>query len=104
MDSAATRVSVVPDASGHFGRFGGRFMPEALVAPLDELAAAWQDAMVDKGFRAEFDRMLREYAGVPSLLYDATRLSDREEAVSDETWKPQRPTQMLTFSACRRKN
>jgi tryptophan synthase beta chain len=77
MDSAAARVSVVPDARGHFGRFGGRFMPEALVAPLDELAAAWQDAMADEAFRAEFDRMLREYAGMPSLLYDATRLSDR---------------------------
>jgi len=75
MNSAATRAGVVPDARGHFGRFGGRFMPEALVAPLDELAAAWQDAMADEGFRTEFDRMLREYAGVPSLLYDATRLS-----------------------------
>jgi tryptophan synthase beta chain len=77
MDSGATRVSVVPDVRGHFGRFGGRFMPEALVAPLDELTMAWQDAMADEGFRAEFDRMLREYAGVPSLLYDATRLSER---------------------------
>jgi tryptophan synthase beta chain len=80
MDSAATRVSVVPDARGHFGRFGGRFMPEALVAPLDELTAAWQDAMADETFRAEFDRMLRGYAGVPSLLYDATRLSERAGA------------------------
>jgi tryptophan synthase beta chain len=77
MDSGATRVGVVADARGHFGRFGGRFMPEALVAPLDELTTAWQDAMADEGFRAEFDRMLREYAGVPSLLYDATRLSER---------------------------
>jgi tryptophan synthase beta chain len=65
-----------PDASGHFGRFGGRFMPEALVAPLDELEQAWREAMRDQTFRAELDRMLREYAGLPSLLYDATRLSD----------------------------
>ncbi len=64
-----------PDASGHFGRFGGRFMPEALIAPLDELEAAWRQAMADQDFRAGLDRMLREYAGVPSLLYDATRLS-----------------------------
>ena len=64
-----------PDASGHFGRFGGRFMPEALVAPLDELEQAWREAMRDQTFRAELDRMLREYAGLPSLLYDATRLS-----------------------------
>jgi tryptophan synthase beta chain len=65
-----------PDATGHFGRFGGRFMPEALVAPLDELEQAWRDAMRDDTFRTELDRMLREYAGLPSLLYDATRLSE----------------------------
>ena len=65
-----------PDATGHFGRFGGRFMPEALVAPLDELERAWREAMRDETFRGELDRMLREYAGLPSLLYDATRLSE----------------------------
>jgi tryptophan synthase beta chain len=64
------------DALGWFGDFGGRFMPEALVAALDELTAAWQDAMADDSFRAEFDTILREYAGVPSLLYDATRLTE----------------------------
>jgi tryptophan synthase beta chain len=67
---------VLPDQLGHFGRFGGRFMPEALIAPLDELTKAWQQAMADKAFTDEFERMLREYAGTPSLLYDATRLSD----------------------------
>jgi tryptophan synthase beta chain len=65
-----------PDATGHFGRFGGRFMPEALVAPLDELDRAWTEAKADPVFMAELDRMLREYAGVPSLLYDATRFSE----------------------------
>jgi tryptophan synthase beta chain len=66
----------LPDELGHFGRFGGRFLPEALTAPLDELTKAWQDAMADVAFTTEFDRMLREYAGVPSPLYDATRLSE----------------------------
>jgi tryptophan synthase beta chain len=66
----------LPDARGHFGKFGGRFVPEALVAALDELDAAYQHAMVDETFLAEFDRLLREYAGTPSLLYDATRLSE----------------------------
>ncbi|MGH3476268.1 MAG: tryptophan synthase subunit beta, partial [Nocardioidaceae bacterium] len=82
MDSGAVRVSpgVAADPQGHFGRFGGRFMPEALVGPLDELTAVWRDAMGDAGFRAEFDRMLREYAGLPSLLYDATRLSEHAGA------------------------
>jgi tryptophan synthase beta chain len=65
-----------PDAFGHFGRFGGRFMPEALIAPLDELDRHWREAMADEKFTGEFDRLLREYAGTPSLLYDATRLSE----------------------------
>jgi tryptophan synthase beta chain len=69
-------TTVLPDQLGHFGRFGGRFMPEALIAPLDELTKAWQEAMADKAFTDEFERMLREYGGTPSLLYDATRLSD----------------------------
>ncbi len=69
-------TAVLPDQLGHFGRFGGRFMPEALIAPLDELTKAWQEAMADKAFTDEFERMLREYAGTPSLLYDATRLSE----------------------------
>ncbi|MBV9831243.1 MAG: pyridoxal-phosphate dependent enzyme, partial [Marmoricola sp.] len=69
-----------PDAAGRFGAFGGRFMPEALMAALDELTAAWQEAMADPAFTGEFDRLLREYAGVPSLLYDATQLSERAGA------------------------
>jgi tryptophan synthase beta chain len=70
-------AGAVPDATGHFGQFGGRFVPEALVAALDELDAAFQQARGDATFQAEFDRLLREYAGTPSLLYDATRLSER---------------------------
>ena len=63
-------------SDGTYGDFGGRFMPEALIAELDNLTAVWRDAMADPEFTGEFDRMLREYAGVPSLLYDATRLSE----------------------------
>src|SRR6476619_7352285 len=73
-------VSHAPDATGHFGDFGGRFMPEALIAALDELTAAWQSAMADPEFTAEFERMLRDYAGTPSMLFDATRLSERAGA------------------------
>jgi tryptophan synthase beta chain len=61
---------------GTYGDFGGRFMPEALIAELDHLTAVWHEAMADPEFTAELDRLLREYAGVPSLLYDATRLSE----------------------------
>ncbi|HEY0948837.1 tryptophan synthase subunit beta [Nocardioides sp.] len=67
------------DALGWFGGpeqgFGGRFMPEALVAALDELTVAWQEAMADPAFVAEFDTILREYGGLPSPLYHAERLS-----------------------------
>jgi len=61
---------------GTYGDFGGRFMPEALISELDRLTAVWHEAMADPEFTGEFDRMLHEYAGVPSLLYDATRLSE----------------------------
>jgi tryptophan synthase beta chain len=64
-----------PDERGRFGEFGGRFMPEALIAELDRLTAVWHEAMADPAFTGEFGRMLREYAGVPSPIYDATRLS-----------------------------
>jgi tryptophan synthase beta chain len=66
-----------PDATGHFGRFGGRFVPEALIAALDELDVAFRQAVADESFRAELDRLMRDYAGLPSLLYDAKRLSER---------------------------
>ncbi|MEJ7833133.1 MAG: tryptophan synthase subunit beta [Nocardioides sp.] len=65
------------DERGFFGDFGGRFMPEALVAALEELTEAWQDAMADPAFVAEFDAILRDYANVPSPLYEATRLSEQ---------------------------
>ena len=64
------------DERGYFGEtWGGRFMPEALVSALDELTEAWQDAMADEAFVADFERVLREYAGTPSRLYHAERLS-----------------------------
>jgi tryptophan synthase beta chain len=65
------------DERGWFGDFGGRYMPEALVAALDELTVAYQEAWADPEFRAAFDRILREYANTPSLLYDAARLSEK---------------------------
>jgi tryptophan synthase beta chain len=62
-----------PDASGHFGRFGGRFAPEALMSALDELTQAYADAKADPGFRAELDRLLSSYAGRPTPLTEARR-------------------------------
>src|SRR6188768_4590248 len=65
----------LPDLAGHFGRYGGRFVPEALVRALDELDAAYRAAKVDPVFQARFTGLLRDYAGTPSLLYRAERLS-----------------------------
>ncbi|MFC7273214.1 tryptophan synthase subunit beta [Paractinoplanes rhizophilus] len=70
-------MTVLPDISGHFGRYGGRFVPEALVRALDELDAAYRTAKTDPIFQAEFGNLLKNYAGVPSLLYRAERLSAR---------------------------
>jgi tryptophan synthase beta chain len=66
---------VLPDDTGHFGPFGGRFVPEALIAALDELDAHHRKAMTDPDFMGEFEGMLRDYAGTPSMLYEAKRLS-----------------------------
>ncbi len=65
----------LPDLSGHFGRYGGRFVPEALVRALDELDAAYRSAKTDPEFQAQFEHLLVNYAGTPSLLYSADRLS-----------------------------
>jgi tryptophan synthase beta chain len=67
--------TILPDLSGHFGRYGGRFVPEALVRALDELETAYRKAKHDPGFQAEFRDLLHNYAGTPSLLYPAKRLS-----------------------------
>jgi tryptophan synthase beta chain len=72
----ASLAGLLPDVAGHFGRYGGRFVPEALVAALNQLDAAYRHAMADEAFQAEFGALLRDYAGVPSLLYRATRLSE----------------------------
>ncbi len=75
--SVEAAMATVPDRNGHFGQFGGRFVPEALVAALEELDAAFDEAMRDSGFRSELDRLMRDYANLPSPLYEATRLSER---------------------------
>ncbi len=63
-----------PDVRGYFGRFGGRFVPETLVAPVEALEAAYRDARQDEAFVAEFERLLRDYVGRPTPLSEARRL------------------------------
>jgi len=67
----------LPDARGHFGRFGGRFVPETLMAPLMELEQAWVSAKRDRKFQRRLADLLRDYAGRPTPLYFAQRLSEQ---------------------------
>jgi len=64
-----------PDAGGHFGPYGGRYVPETLMSPLEELEKAYLEARQDPGFRAELEDLLDRYAGRPTPLYPARRLS-----------------------------
>lgn len=65
----------LPDARGHFGPYGGQFVPETLMAPLAQLEAAYRQLQADPAFQAELDRDLAHYVGRPSPLYFAERLS-----------------------------
>src|SRR4051812_30123642 len=69
-----------PDRDGHFGPFGGRFMPEALMVALDDLDRAYRQIADDEGFQSEFARLLSDYAGRPSLLTEAERFSEHAGA------------------------
>ncbi|HJQ54873.1 MAG TPA: tryptophan synthase subunit beta [Gemmatimonadaceae bacterium] len=66
---------MAPDTAYRFGVFGGRYVPETLIPALDELDAAFDDAMRDADFRKDLDRLLKEYVGRPSPLSSAPRLS-----------------------------
>ena len=59
-----------------FGPYGGRFVPETLIPALDELTSGWEEARADEAFRAELDRLLRDFVGRPTPLYLAERLSE----------------------------
>src|SRR5258708_37788608 len=65
----------VPDATGHFGRYGGRLAPEALMSALDELTVACLSARADPGFQADLAALLRDYAGRPTLLTEVPRFA-----------------------------
>ncbi len=65
----------LPDRTGHFGKFGGRFVPETLMHALEELEAAYRASQTDPEFQSELDELLRLYAGRPTPLYHAKNLS-----------------------------
>ena len=67
----------LPDATGHFGPYGGIFVAETLIAALDELRVEYEKARQDPAFLAEFDYELKHYVGRPSPVYHAKRLSEQ---------------------------
>jgi len=75
--SATTHRGAWPDPAGHFGPYGGRYVPETLMEPLRELEAAYAAARRDPAFRAELAGLLRDYVGRPTPLGFAARLSER---------------------------
>ena len=74
---AAVSGGVFPDAGGHFGVFGGKFVSETLMPALEELEAAWRKYLADPDFVARLDSDLTHFVGRPSPLYFAENLSDR---------------------------
>ena len=75
--SAPVTLPVMPDEHGHFGQFGGMFVPETLMAALTELTAEYERAKADPAFQAELDRLLHEYVGRPTPLYFAERWTEK---------------------------
>jgi tryptophan synthase beta chain len=73
MSSTAT----LPDSKGHFGQFGGMFVPETLMTPLQDLAKAYEDARADPAFQVELDDLLKNYVGRPTPLYFAERWTEK---------------------------
>ena len=64
-----------PDAQGHFGPYGGRYVPETLMAPLEDVERAWRQSREDPSFQAELRDLLENFAGRPTALYEAKRLT-----------------------------
>ena len=73
--AAISDYHAFPDASGHFGMYGGTFVSETLIAPLAELAAAYDHFRVQPEFIAELEHDYKHYVGRPSPIYEAERLS-----------------------------
>ena len=76
MSSAKTISEEAAQVAGRFGLYGGRYVPETLVAALDELEHAYAEAQADPAFHARLDSLLRDYAGRPTPLYFAERLTE----------------------------
>ncbi|MEP6604212.1 MAG: tryptophan synthase subunit beta, partial [Spartobacteria bacterium] len=70
-------AETLPDARGHFGRYGGMFVPETLMSALNDLAAEYERAKEDPAFQNELSILLRDFAGRSTPLYLAERLTSK---------------------------
>ncbi|MBX7207613.1 MAG: tryptophan synthase subunit beta [Verrucomicrobiaceae bacterium] len=77
MTAASLSLPIVPDKHGHFGKYGGMFVPETLMSALTELTEEYEKAKADPAFQAELDRLLHEYVGRPTPLYLAERWTQK---------------------------
>lgn len=77
MTATAAPLPVMPDKHGHFGRYGGMFVPETLMAALNELSEEYERAKADPMFQTELNRLLHEYVGRPTPLYFAERWTEK---------------------------
>ena len=77
MQNTEGQLYVLPDAQGHFGAYGGRFVPETLMHPIEQLIAAYKEARRDPEFGRELARLLTDFVGRPTPLMLAQRLTDR---------------------------
>jgi len=74
---SSAEAALVPDASGHFGPYGGMFVPETLMTALQDLERAYRLAVADPAFQAELDGLLRDFCGRPTPLYFAERMTGK---------------------------
>jgi len=75
-ENESVLLATWPDARGRFGEFGGRFVPETLMHPVEELERAYEEARGDPKFQAELSRLLKDFAGRPTPLFEARRLTE----------------------------
>jgi tryptophan synthase beta chain len=75
--SMSETINTNPDAGGHWGRYGGRYVPETLMAPLEELTEAYDAARRGDDFQKQLDALLRDYSGRPTPLFYAARLTEQ---------------------------
>src|SRR5438067_12916434 len=77
MEISQPQPTTWPDAAGRFGEFGGRYVPETLMHPVEELGQAYEEVRHDQRFQSRLAKLLKEFAGRPTPLFHARRLTEK---------------------------